>query len=267
MLINHIHFLLKKSTALLFVVVWATGVLAQGPPITLDKPIMLGEKKGTLRPFFKIADNTEHDFTAFVLDGDYNFSNKLAVAVEVPLVFPKHDEETGLGDIGLTAKYQFYRKDGMGKTVRIAAKAKNMFRTGKSLETPTLGMGHNMTYLGILAARESLKLGVQAEFGYAVMPSADHLNHWLYKLGFGLPLLKATYPVNQINLYFELEGMNLRSHDDTSQYGYYYAQGLQYAKGRYTFDLSVQFPISQELHGTPTFERRLWTLIGARMII
>lgn len=259
--------MLKNIIALLLLATWSTNVWGQGPPITLDKPIMLGEKKGTVRPFAKIADNEVHDFTAFVLDADYNFTNKLAVAAEVPLVFAQHGEGAGLGDIGLTAKYQFYRKDGMGKTIRIAAKAKNMFRTGKSLETPTLGMGHNMTYLGILAARESLRLGTQAEFGYAAMPSADHLNHWLYKLGFGLPLLKPVYPVNQINLYFEFEGMNLPRHNGANQYGYYYAQGLQYAKGRFTFDLSVQFPISQQFHGTPTFERKLWTLVGARMII
>lgn len=259
--------MLKKFTALLLLATWAMGIWAQGPPITLDKPIMLGEKKGTLRPFFKIADNAEHDFKAFVLDADYNFSNKFAVAAEVPLVFAAHSKTTGLGDVGLTAKYQFYRKDGMGKTVRIAAKAKNMFSTGKRLETPTLGMGHNMTYLGILAARESLKLGMQAEFGYVSIPSARHLNHWLHKLGFGLPLLKPTYPVNQISLYFEFEGMNLSKHNGLSQFGYYYAQGLQYARGRYTFDLSVQFPISQQFHGTPTFERRLWTLVGARVII
>ncbi len=257
----------KKIAALLLFATWATGVWAQGPPITLDKPIMLGEKKGTVRPFFKFADNTEHDFTAFILDADYNLSNNLAVAAEVPLVFSDHGGSNGFGDAGLSAKYQFYRKDGMGKTIRLAAKAKNMFRTGKRLETPTLGMGHNMTYLGILAARESLRLGTQAEFGYAFMPSADHLNHWLYKLGFGLPLLKPTYPVNQINLYFEFEGMSLPKHNGVSQYGYYYAQGLQYALGRYTFDLSVQFPISQQFHGTPTFERKRWMLIGARMII
>ena len=225
------------------------------------------KKRGTVRPFLKIADNKVHDFTAFVLDADFNFTNNFAIAAEVPLVFAKHSASTGLGDLGLTAKYQFYRKDGMGKTIRIAAKAKNMFRTGERLETPTLGMGHNMTYLGILAARESLRLGTQAEFGYAAMPSADHLNHWLYKLGFGLPLLKPIYPVNQINLYFEFEGMNLPKHINVNQYGYYYAQGLQYARKKYTFDFSVQVPIAQQFHGTPTFERKLWTLVGARMII
>ncbi|MBK9257329.1 MAG: hypothetical protein IPM42_17805 [Saprospiraceae bacterium] len=242
------------------------NVWAQGPPITLDKPIMLGEKKGTVRPMVKIAENKVHSFTAFILDADYNISNNFAVAAEVPLVFPEHGD-TGLGDIGLTAKYQFFRRDRMGETIRMTARVKNMFATGKKLETPILGMGHNMISVGVMAAREALKLGTQAEVGYNIMPSASHLNHWQYKLGFGLPLLKPSYPVNQINLYFETEGINLASHEGQSQYGYYYAQGLQYAKGIYTFDLSVQFPLAQSFHDVLTFERGLWTVIGMRVII
>ena len=74
--------MLKKIAALLLLAAWATGVWGQGPPITLDKPIMLGEKKGTVRPFAKIADNTVHDFTAIILDADYNITNKLAVAAD-----------------------------------------------------------------------------------------------------------------------------------------------------------------------------------------
>jgi hypothetical protein len=256
-----------KISVLFIILGFSVGVWAQGPPITLDKPIMLGENKGTVRPMFKIADNTVHSFTAFILDADYNISNNFAVAAEVPLVFPEHGIGTGLGDIGVTAKYQFFRKDKMGETIRMTARVKNMFATGKKLETPTLGMGHNMISVGVLAAREALKLGTQAEFGYNIMPSASHLNHLQYKLGFGLPLLKPSYPVNQINLYFETEGINLASHEGQSQYGYYYAQGLQYARGIYTFDLSVQFPIAQSYHDVLTFERRLWTLIGMRVII
>lgn len=259
-----------KNNSFLVCLAWAwttTGALAQGPPIQLDKPIMLGENKGTVRPMLKIVDNTVHDFTAFILDADYNFTNDFAVAAELPVVFGAHEAGTTLGDVGVSAKYQFYRKDGMGKTTRIAVKAKNMFATGKPRETPTLGMGHNMTYVGILAARESLRVGIQAEAGYSAMPSAPHLSHWLYKLGFGLPLLKPAYPVNQVNLYFEFEGMNLPTHFGAGQYGYYYAQGLQYARGIVTFDLSVQFPLAQSFHGVSTFERKLWTLVGMRVVI
>jgi hypothetical protein len=226
---------------------------------------MLGEQKGTFRPMLKLAQNKKHSFNALVLDGDYNVTNNFALMAKIPLVLPEYGK-FGLGDVGIAAKYQFFRKDGMGKTIRIAAKAENMFASGKKLETMTLGMGHNMTYLGVLAARESLKLGTQAEIGYAVMPSASHLNHLQYKVGFGIPLLEPVYPVNQLNIYLEFEGLNLSKHLGTAQYGYYFAPGFQYAKGIYTFDLSVQMPIKQQFQVT-TFERKLVGLLGMRVII
>ncbi len=247
-------------------VLGAINSFAQGPPILLDKPIMLGEKKGTIRPVFKRADNKKHDFNAFVLDADYNFTNNLATMIEVPLTFGAHNTTAGLGDVALGLKYQFYRKDGMGKTTRIAAKVKNMFATGKKLETMMLGMGHNMTYIGILAAKESLKLGIQSEIGYNFVPSATHLSNIDYKIGFGIPLLEPVYPVKQVNIYIELEGMNMRKHTGKAQYGYYVAPGLQYAKGLHTFELSYQFAIKQQLH-VETLERRSSLHVGVRRII
>ncbi len=252
--------------SLLILACTAPRLFAQGPPITLDKPIMLGEKKGTLRPYLKLANNARRDFTAFVVEGDYNVSNSFAIGAEVPLVYDRLDD-FGLGDVSVMAKYQFYRKDGMGKTVRIAAKGKQSFATGRDAETMLLGMGHSMSYLGILAARESLALGTQFELGYGFVPTNQRLSQLSYKLGFGLPLLESAYPVKQVNLYFETEGINLRDFEGDAQYGYYYAQGLQYAIGRFTYDLSVQFPLTQQLQGSPGMERRISALLGFRVIL
>lgn len=227
---------------------------------------MLGEKKGTLRPYLKLANNAQRDFTALIIEGDYNVSNSFAIGAELPLVYEQRDK-AGLGDVSLMAKYQFFRKDGMGKTVRIAAKGKQTFATGRDAETMTFGMGHAMSYIGILAARESLELGTQFEIGYGFVPTNERLSQLSYKLGFGLPLLEPTYPVKQVNLYFETEGFNLRSFEGDAQYGYYYSQGLQYAIGRYTYDLSVQFPLTQKLNGSPGMERRISALIGMRVIL
>lgn len=258
---------MKKSMFILLTIniLLSINTFAQGPPITLDKPIMLGEKKGTVRPMFKIINSDNRSFKAFIADADYNFTNTFATMIEVPFTFGAIDEKAGLGDVALGLKYQFYRKDGMGKTTRIAAKVKNMFATGKKLETPIIGMGHNMTYLGILAARESLGFGLQAELGYNIVPAASHLGNLDYKLGFGLPCFEAVYPVDQLNLYFEFEGMNMAKHLGESQYAIYYAQGIQYAKNIYTYDLSLQFPLKQQLPSS--YQRNFVILLGMRVII
>jgi hypothetical protein len=258
---------MKKTMFIVLIIntLLSINSFAQGPPITLDKPIMLGEKKGTVRPMFKIINSDTRSFKTFIADADYNFTNNLATMIEVPFTFGATDVKAGLGDIAVGLKYQFYTKNGMGKTLRIAAKAKNMFATGKKLETPIIGMGHNMTYVGILAARESLKFGVQAELGYNIVPSATHLGNLDYKLGFGLPCFEAVYPVDQLNLYFEFEGMNMQKHLGENQYAYYYAQGIQYAKNIYTYDLSLQFPLKQQVPSS--YQRNFILLLGMRVII
>ena len=255
----------QKNLYLLLLVIGAHLMFAQGPPILLDKPIMLGANKGTIRPFAKILNQQVHDFTAFVLEADYNISNQIAIGAEIPT--SHHLNKLSLGDLTFMAKYQFYKKDGTAKTTRVAIKAKQMFATGKSLETMILGMGHPMTYLGFSGAKESLKLGIQSELGYYFSPSASHLNFFTAKAGFGLPLLKPTYPVKQINLYLESEATIAQSHAGQSQYGIYIAPGIQYAKGIYTFDFSYQLPITQRFHHLTTYQKHSSIFIGTRVII
>jgi hypothetical protein len=263
------HSMFKSLCLLGLFLFLASRIWGQGPPILLDKPIMLGANKGTIRPIFKIIDNAETDFNAFIIDADFNFSNNFALAVEIPFITPKDNLELNqnLGDMAIAAKYQFYRNDGRGKTTRIAAKYKGMFRTGQHYDTPILGMGHNMTYLGFLGAHESLRFGLQAEAGFLGSWETGHFNQWVYKLGFAIPLLKPTYPVNQINFYNEFEGNNFLDHAGKSQYGYYYAPGIQYAFRQFTFEASVQVPIKQQFHDLTQFERRRWTLFSMRFII
>jgi hypothetical protein len=238
---------------------------SQGPPITIDKPIMLGAGKGTARALLRMVQTAELDFQAMVLEGDYNLSNSLAVGADVPVMLGSNFLQKPFGDVSAMLKYQFVRIDGQGKSLRIAAKAKQGFATGRKLETPLIGMGHHMTYGGVLAAYESLKLGLQSEMGYSVMYGGAHLNNLNYKFGIGLPLLKPTYPVNQVTVYLETEGQNFKQHHGKSQYGYFVAPGLQYARKRFTFDLSVQVPLAQQLQ--PSLFRKWSGLVGARVIL
>lgn len=253
--------------AILMVSMHFGTLVAQGPPITLDKPIMLGKHKATVRTMFRLAKNQVWDYAGLVAEGDYNFTNNFAAGLEIPLVYNISASEPGIGDLSAMVKYQLIRKDGVGKTIRIAAKGKHTFPTGGNFGTPTLGMGQNMSYLGILAAREALHLGIQVEAGYMHAWQDQHMNQWVYKFGLGLPLLKPKYPVKQVNLYFEWEGMNLAQHAGEAQYGYYYAQGLQYARHKNTLEASFQFPIAQQLSSVPGMNRQWMMLLGARRVL
>jgi hypothetical protein len=239
--------------------------VAQGPPITLDKPLMLGAGNGTVRVLAKSVALQTLRYQALLLEGDYNFSAKLAAGVELPLALNDRRAGLHLGDAAAFVKYQFVRLDGKGKSFRLAAKAKHMFPTGPAFRAPLVGMGLHMSYAGLVAAYESLHLGVQSELGYLHAYTDAHMRNLSYKFGVGLPLLKPTYPVNQVTVYLETEGLNLRAVGGQRQYGYYYAPGLQYARGKATFDASLQLPIAQQVHASLA---RQWTgLVGFRYIL
>jgi len=177
------------------------------------------------------------------------------LAVHVPLVtydFSDGDSGQALGDIEILAKYQFYRKDGTGKTFRVVAKTLHTLPTGPSLNVDGISTGNYHGYLGVVAGYESIKFGISNELGFNLDPSddLDELRHKVgfgldelrHKVGFGLPLLPSVYPVKQINLYFEYQNSWFTT---ANEYMLLYAQGIQYAIGRITVEAAVQVPLVQ----------------------
>jgi len=163
-----------------------------------------------------------------------------------------------LGDIELLAKYQFYRKDGMGKTFRLVAKTLQVLPTGKPLNIQGISMGAYQSYLSLIAGYESLKYGISNELGFNIQPSND-MDELRYKLSFGLPLMKPSYPVKKVNLYFEYQSswfVNLE------EYLLAYAQGVQYAKGH---EAAVQFPLIQTA-SDQRLQRNYSVFLGTRYI-
>lgn len=227
----------------------------QGPPITVDAPIMLGGKTQVINSLTEIRSTNAGTFVSFPLMYQYLPNSNSVVAVNIPFVtydfkqdaflYAENDpfSDTTLGDISLTGKYQLYRKDGMGKTFRIAAKTVQTLPTGEKLGIRRMSMGYYQGYYGFITAYESLKFGIANELGYNWSPEtqADELVH---KLGFGLPLLKPTYPVHQVNLFFEYSGYWMTQKSD---YQLLFAQGIQYAKGKYIVEASLQLPLIQNM--------------------
>ncbi|WP_350293023.1 hypothetical protein [uncultured Croceitalea sp.] len=231
---------------LALLLVTTTKMVAQGPPITADKPIMLGGGSFTTKTLTEIRKTERGTFVYVPLMLHFLPSSNSLVAVHLPYI--NYDIENGasgssLADIKILGKYQFFRKDATGKTFRVVAKTLQNLPTGEALDVMELSTGKYSGYYGIVAGYETLKYGISNEVGYNWMPDGT-LDEFRYKLGFGLPLLKPQYPNKQINLYFEYTNSWLVERD---WYQLLYAQGIQYARKNITFDLAVQVPLVNDV--------------------
>ncbi len=235
-----------NSWLLCFFTLLYAGLYAQGPPITSDKPIMLGAGSYTVNSLVQIRNLNKGTFTYIPVMLDYLPSSNILVGIEIPYVGYDFDDGISggdLADIKLMGKYQFLRKDATGKTFRMAAKTIQNLPTGQDLDLMDLSIGTYSGYYGIISGYETLKYGITNEVGYNWVPDGT-MDVFQYKLGFGLPLLKPQYPNKQVNLYFEYANIWLT---DRGGYQLLYAQGLQYAAKSVTFDLAVQVPLVNDV--------------------
>ncbi|PKA82490.1 hypothetical protein ATE92_0620 [Ulvibacter sp. MAR_2010_11] len=260
---------MKYKIGLLVILFGAAGqfVVAQGPPITGDKPIMLGGNTFEVRTLTEVRNTNEGTFVKAPLMGDYIITSDISVSAVVPFVSYDFMDSRGsgntLGDINLIGKYQFYRKDEMGKTFRMVAKTMQTLPTGDKLGLKGMSTGMYSGYYGVIAGYESLKLGISNEVGYQWVPDGV-FDKFQYKLGFGVPLLKPTYPVNQLNLFFEYSS---ESYTTLNEYQLLYAQGIQYAKGKVTVDAAVQFPLIQDIANSAEKDFNYSVFLGMRYIL
>ena len=248
-----------KIGFLLVVIVCSNCVFAQGPPITVDKPIMLGKGSFLVRTLSEYRKTNQGTFVNTPLIGHYLPKSNLLLGVHLPIVY--YNSEINFGDIDLLFKYQFLRKDQKGKTLRGVFKILQTLPTGKELMQMNISTGIYQSYQGFILGYESLKLGFTNELG-VVLSESLFLNRLQHKMSVGIPFLKPNYPVKQINLFCETQsnwflGLN--------QYNVLYAQGLQYAKGKWTFEIAYQFPVYQSNHFLHQRDYSLY--IGSRIII
>lgn len=233
---------------------------AQGPPITGDSPNLFGTNSFTTRVLTESRklDNGDAFYAPLMLH--YVVAEKTALAVHIPYINynVNGDSGSGLADIKLIAKQRFFQKDGMAKTLRIEAKTIQTLPTGDQVNLMDLSTGNYAGYYGALLGYETLKYGLTTEIGYNWMPDGTQ-DEFRIKGGAGLPLLKPQYPNKQLNLYFEYTSSWNTERDE---YQLLYAQGVQFASKNFTFDLSVQFPLIQEIKVSNTLQRAVF--IGTR---
>lgn len=253
---------MKIKFLLLLLALFGTGGLqAQGPPITADNPIMLGGGSFTVITLAELRKTQRGSFSYVPIMLHYLPTANTLIAVHLPYIgYDLSDLGTGsaLADIKIMGKYQFIRKDAMGKTFRVVAKTIQTLPTGEELDAMDLSTGKYAGYYGIVAGYESLKYGISNEMGYNAMPDGS-MDEFRYKLGFGLPLLKPQYPNEQINLYFEYTNSWL---PERNGYQLLYAQGIQYASKNITLDLAVQAPLVNDVPAAQKLKYSLF--LGSR---
>src|SRR6056297_3113101 len=102
-----------KHTLLLvgILILYTSFSIAQGPPITADKPIMLGAGSLTSRTLTEIRYTERGTFTYLPIMISYLPSSNTMVGVDIPYL--NYDIDNGpsgssLADIKITGKYQFF---------------------------------------------------------------------------------------------------------------------------------------------------------------
>lgn len=241
-------------------------LFAQGPPIITDKPIMIGEKRIVIKTLSRIEVRDEAVFFKIPLMGHYVIKPNLLVVAHFPLAGYNKTEhghahkKTGLGDVNIQMKYQFFRWDESRKTARAAFKLQQYFPTGFNSNNYEISLGEWQTFAGITFGYEALRYGLGANIGYHYVGNNNDYFH--YKISTGLPLMPLVYPPKQINLYFEYDGeINVQN----GEHSLFMSQGIQYAIKRITFETAVKFPIFQQ--GDKKEQQKYTLLFGTRFII
>lgn len=232
----YLYHTMRIKLIFLFLIVCLSRTISycQGPPIIADKPIMLGEHKGTARIVYSYMRSDKLDARFIMPSVDFNVSNKFALELMFPLQKYIGSAEKGfiLSDVAIAGKYQYFKQDMKGKTIRLAVKGGHSFYIAKQhAHIKPVGSGIWGSYGGVVAGMESLKVGIVGDFGLSVVrditPNKTG-NFFQGKLSFGFPMLKHVFPIRQLNLYLETEIVDQLN---AKSYSFYAAPGIQYVFG------------------------------------
>lgn len=179
---------------------------------------------------------------------------------------------TGIGDIRLLGRYTAYRRDGPGRTFRIAPFAGLELPTGEDDESDSFGRlpasvqpgsGSWDPFAGVVLTYQTLAFQVDAQASYQANTEANgfefgdvarldgslQLRLWPRKLGTGVPGF--LYGVLEANLIHQNKNESGGADDPNSGgLNLFILPGLQYVTKRWIVEGGVQVPVFQDLNGT-----------------
>ncbi|MDZ4149242.1 MAG: hypothetical protein U1C58_13210 [Flavobacteriaceae bacterium] len=241
------------------------SVLAQGPPIITDSPLLIGLNGGSVRTFGQYTAKENVDVFVFPVMVPYNFNSKFQIGGVLPFVqvdLADGPSNSGVGDAQFFVKHELFQKNGKGKTFRITAKVVQTFPTGKTSGMPALSPDAWQTELDLLSGYVTTQYGVYLETGYKA--SGNNLsNSFIHNLALVIPLLPPKYPPNQLNVSLELNG---RFDIDAKQNNLFITPGIQWlVNQRLLFESAVQLPLTESV--SKTQETEFSILLGTRLLI
>jgi hypothetical protein len=255
---------MNKLITLLIGFFLTINLFAQGPPITVETPVMLGLEGNGIRTFGKFISKDNVNVYVQPIAIPYNITTTFQVGAILPFksVNSKNAKaESGFTDLTVFAKYQLYKKDGKAKTFRALGLIKQTFATGKTTSVPPIGSGLSQTYIGIVLGKLSTKKGLYADFGYNIT-NKNASDNFLYNFSLGIPLLPHKYPQKQLNSYLEFNGNYVF---DSKTHTVFISPGLQFIPGRrILFETSFQIPIVQD--NITTNKTNYMVLLGTRFL-
>ena len=237
---------MKKSKLNIWFVVLAVcafsltnELLAQGPPINTDSPILLGLEGGGFRTFGKIVSTDQGETYIQPLAIPYNLTTDFQIGIIQPFIstYPKNkNNNSGFGNLSLFAKQMLLQIDSKAKTFRSLLKFTQTFPTGASSVSADVYSSQFMLVTGFVTLDYSLNTSIGYSFVSGNLP--DNL---VYNFAFGYPLLPQKYPPFQLNLYLELNGQHTF---DVNKSILFFSPGIQLITSSiFLFESSFQFPI------------------------
>lgn len=241
------------------------GCFAQGPPITVETPVMLGLEGSGIRTFGKLISKENTNIYLHPIGIPFNITPRFQVGGIFPFkIIAQKGAETngGIADIALFTKYQLYKKDGKAKTFRVLANIKQSFPTGKTISNPKIGSGLYQTHIGLIIGNISSVVGIYGDFAYNIT-SNGATDNILCNFSIGIPLLPQKYPQKQINTFLEFNGSYAI---DPKAQTIFISPGIQFIPGRRMLvETSFQVPIAQ--NNITTNRTNHMVLLGTRLLI
>ena len=243
-------------------------------PIATNTALPLSADEIIIREQFVMTRSSDHmsstrrevdRFESRTLLG-YGATSKLAIFGVLPLVYVNREfgdvtaSEFGLGDTALFARYEVYRSDKPGRTLRIAPYAGVRLPTGRDGKT---GDGSVDVFGGVVATLASTQWVLDTQLRYDFNREADGFERgdsasldssFQYRLAPGrLTQDTKAFVFGVLELsanYYERNRLGGVTDPNSGGFQLYLTPGLQYVTRRWIADLGVKVPIVNDLNGT-----------------